>query len=180
MRQTKQISEFFHFRWTIPVLASFAARNGQAKFVTLQKGLGVSRSSLQRTLASLIEMELVRRNAGYGHPMRPEYLLTDSGERVAEASAALMARLEFLGIEDLVLRKWSLPVVRTVNEANGRFNRLKSLVGKVTPRALAQALTDLQAAGLVERELVDGRPPRAEYHLSTEGRRVTDLVAALG
>ena len=180
MTSAQTLIRLLHFRWTVPALAAFAECRGQAKFVTLQRKLGVGRSSLQRTLASLIEAGLVRRNEGYGHPMRPEYLLTDSGRRVAAASAGLMAQLQRLGIQDLALRKWSLPVVHVVERAGGRFNRLRYLLGEITPRALAQALADLQAAGLVERELVDGRPPRAEYRLTDDGRRVTELAIALG
>lgn len=175
----KDLSGLFHFRWSIPTLAAFAAGGNQAKFVALQNRLGASRGSLQRALAALIKAGLVRRNSGYGHPMRPEYLLTASGRTVAEASAALLERIEHLKIADVALKKWSLPVVHAVASAGGRFNRLQAELGGVTPRALAQALRDVQKAGLVERQLIDDSPPRAEYALTNEGHRLTDLAAAL-
>lgn len=169
----------FHFRWSVPTLAAFDALGGQAKFITLQRRLEVSRSSLQRTLAALLAARLVRRNPGYGHPMRPEYLLTSPGRRVAAASAVLLARLERLGILELALRKWSLPVAQALARSGGRFNGLQAELGSVTPRALAQALRDLQEAGLIERRLVDESPPRADYQLTDEGRRVAGLTRAL-
>lgn len=147
--------------------------------MTLQKRLGASRDSLQRALAALILEGLVRRNPGYGHPMRPEYLLTDSGRKVAALSAALVAQIERLGIAEIAWKKWSLPVVHALASAGGRFNRLQAELGGVTPRALAQALRDVERAGLVERLLIDGFPPRAEYALTEEGRRLMDLATAL-
>ncbi len=121
----------------------------------------------------------MRRNPGYGHPMRPEYLLTASGRKVAAPSAALVARIERLGIAEIAWKKWSLPVIHAVVSAGGRFNRLQAELDGVTPRALAQALRDVQKAGLVERLLIDDSPPRAEYELTDEGRRLTDLATAL-
>ena len=49
----------------------------------------------------------------------------------------------------------------------------------MTPRALALALRDVQGVGLVERLLIDESPPRAEYSLTNEGYRLTDLATAL-
>ena len=64
----------------------------KAKFVVLQKRLGISRSSLQRTLRALIDAGLVKKNPGYGHPMRPEYLLTERGAKVGAPAQALIAQ----------------------------------------------------------------------------------------
>ena len=64
-----------HHRWAVPILAVLHREKG-AKFVTLGSRLGVSRDSLRRSLDRLTQQRLVRRNPGYGHPMRPEYVLT--------------------------------------------------------------------------------------------------------
>ena len=44
----------------------------------LQRRLDVTRDSLRRALDALIALGYVRRNEGYGHPLRPEYLITDA------------------------------------------------------------------------------------------------------
>ena len=41
--------------------------------------LGLSRSMLTASLTQLIEAGWLQRNPGHGHPLRPEYVLTDAG-----------------------------------------------------------------------------------------------------
>ncbi len=171
--------ELFHHRWAIPTLATLFELGGGAKFITLQRRLGASRDSLNRTLVALVESRLVARNPGYGHPMRPEYVLTTSGNQVAPACAALVEMLERFGIADVGLKKWSLPVAYALATAGGRFNRARAVLGEITPRALAHALRDLQKAGVVERLLVDENPPRTEYKLTRRGQRLTPMILAL-
>jgi len=83
---------------------------GGAKFITLAHALGVSRASLSATLNHLIALGLVRRNPGHGHPMRPEYLLTDAGAALARHCAALDRPVARNGGPDLAYRKWTLPL----------------------------------------------------------------------
>ena len=178
-RPENPLPGLFHHRWAVPTLAALGALSTGAKFVTLQKSLGASRDSLKRTLAALIESKLVARNPGYGHPMRPEYLLTEAGHQIAPACATLVAKLQRMGIEHGGLKKWSLPVAHALATEGVRFNRVHAALADVTPRALAQALRDLQEMGLVERLLVDGNPPRTEYRLTGRGRRLAPVVVAL-
>lgn len=173
------LSRLFHYRWTVPTLAAFDATDGGAKFVTLRNQVDASRDSLRRTLAALIDAGLITRNPGYGHPMRPEYILTRSGRRLAPACATLLKKLKSLGIEEIALKKWSLPAACALEAAGGRFGRIRAALGEVTPRALAQALRDLQQGGIVERRLVDGYPPYTEYRLTRRGRQLTALVFPL-
>src|SRR4051794_8644501 len=141
----EELISIFHHRWAAPVLAELLRQKG-SRFAALVGTLGVGRESLRRTLDSLIEQGLVARNPGYGHPLRPEYVLTTRGEDAARRCAKLLAA----GDEDVLLRKWSLPVLTAVTQPS-RFSELRAGLPGVTPRALALALKDLQAAGLVER-----------------------------
>ena len=81
----------FHHRWSAPVLAELLRQKG-SRFAALVGTLGVGRESLRRTLDSLLELGLVARNPGYGHPLRPEYVLTRSGEVAARRCAKLLER----------------------------------------------------------------------------------------
>ena len=69
------LTKLVHHRWNIAIVAELHRSNG-AKFVTLANRLELGHSTLKRCLNALIDLGLVRRNPGYGHPLRPEYLLT--------------------------------------------------------------------------------------------------------
>jgi len=166
----------FHFRWSLPVLAELH-RSGGAKFVTLAHRLGVGRETLRRTLDALVESGLVGRNPGYGHPLRPEYVLTARGRRVGPGAARLVELLRAEGLEDVGLKKWSLPVVLELASAR-RFAELRAAL-RVSPRALTLALKELARAGLVERRVHDGFPPSTTYRLTGRARRLRRLAAAL-
>ena len=147
-----------HHRWSLPVLAEIE-RTGGSRFATLAGRLGVTGESLRRTLAYLQQAELVERNPGYGHPLRPEYVLTSTGRTLAPHARRLHAALA--GREDVGLKKWSLPVLAELDRPR-RFSELRSAL-PATPRALALALKDLEGAGLVRRTVTSDRPPQVRY-----------------
>ena len=77
------ISALSRHRWALPILAHLSGTGG-SRFVPLAAALGMSRDALRQTLDSLMALGLVTPNPGYGHPTRPEYILTDEGRRVQE------------------------------------------------------------------------------------------------
>jgi DNA-binding HxlR family transcriptional regulator len=148
--------------------------------VTLAHRVGASRESLRVTLRALLAAGLVRRNPGYGHPLRPEYLLTDRGAALAPGCSELVAMLDALGATDLGLRKWSLPTVLAIAEAgDARFSRLAGDLPGITPRALTLALKELVAGGLVEREVTDGYPPATIYRLAARAAPLVPILRRL-
>jgi len=165
----------FHNRWSVPILAELHRQRG-SRFVTLTRTLGLSRESLRRTLAALIDGGLVGRNPGYGHPLRPEYVLTRAGEALASACGPLVERLQRDDLEDVGLKKWSMPVVYALAEGPRRFSELRERLEGISPRALALALKDLEAAGLVDRRVTDDYPPATVYRLTEAGRPFADLL----
>ena len=151
-------------------------RSGGCKFVTLVNRLSISRDSLRRTLDSLITQGWVIRNPGHGHPMRPEYILTPSGYRLAPWCARVCAVLRVAGIEDLGLRKWSLPIVLTLRRGRKRFSELKSGLPGLTARSLTLALKQLHAAGLIERHVTGEFPPATYYQLTRRMRTLRTVL----
>jgi DNA-binding HxlR family transcriptional regulator len=160
--------DLFHHRWSAPVLAELERQKG-GRFASLSRGLGVGSDSLRRTLDGLFELGLVARNPGYGHPLRPEYVLTELGRDVGRRCRRLVALLD--GHAEVALRKWSLPILVAL-ERPSRFSELRAQLPGITGRALAIALKELGAAGLVERRVEDAYPPTAVYAASAAGRRL--------
>jgi DNA-binding HxlR family transcriptional regulator len=166
----------FHNRWSVPILAELHRQRG-SRFVTLSQLLGLSRESLRRTLVALLDAGLVGRNPGYGHPLRPEYVLTSSGERIAAACRPLVERLRRSDLEEVGLKKWSMPVVYALAERPQRFSALREALEGISPRALTLALKDLEAAGLVDRRVTDDYPPATIYRLTRTGHPLATLLA---
>jgi DNA-binding HxlR family transcriptional regulator len=166
-----ELVAIFHHRWSAPVLAELQRQKG-SRFAALAGTLGVGRESLRRALDSLLALGLVARNPGYGHPLRPEYVLTERGAAVAVRCSELLA----LADDDVLLRKWSLPVIAALARP-ARFSELKASLPGVTPRALALALKDLRAAGLVARRVEDAYPPTAIYAATPRAQRLARIFA---
>jgi DNA-binding HxlR family transcriptional regulator len=145
----------------------------------LSNRLGLGRESLRRTLTALIEAGLVMKNPGYGHPLRPEYVLTERGQAVAPACARLMATLDRLDVNDVGLKKWSMPAVLALAEGECRYSELRKRLPGVTPRALTLALKDLGAAELVERRVTPDYPPATVYGLRPKARPLARILSAL-
>src|SRR6266576_2522363 len=80
---------------------------------------------------------------------------------------------------DLLERRWTVSIIWASHSGAVRFGEFKQALGGIPPATLAARLFELEEAGVLERQLVDARPPRAEYHLTERGRDLRDLVAAL-
>jgi DNA-binding HxlR family transcriptional regulator len=156
----------FHRRWSAPILSEMLVGDthpGGVKFITLARRLKLSRDSLHATLKHLIAHDYVMRNPGYGHPMRPEYLLAESGYRIAPLCQRLLQEARARAWTDLILRKWSMPVLYVIGQGVMRFSELKLALPSITSRALTLSLKQLVAAGLLQREVKASFPPTAVY-----------------
>jgi DNA-binding HxlR family transcriptional regulator len=177
---TVPLARLSHNRWSLPVLAALACtETGGGRLANLTRQLGVSRGSLRRTLASLIEAGLVARNPGHGHPLRPDYVLTRDGRRLAPLCASLLTALDEAGLTDLARSKWPLPILLALAPAPARFSQLRVILAPVTARALTIALKQLESGHLIERAIVGDYPPRAEYRLDSRAHSLTEILERL-
>ena len=81
---------------------------------------------------------------------------------------------------DLLGRRWVLAILWASAEAGAvRFNEFKQALEGIPPRTLAQRLSELEDAGVLERRVLDSRPPRVEYRLTRRGQELRALLEAL-
>ena len=161
------------------MLGKMDGSSGGSRFVVLAHALGASRDSLHSALASLRALQLVVRNPGYGHPLRPEYVLTDSGSGAASACAAYCDAVAAARVERVGFRKWIPALLVALIDGQNRFNRIQLALPGVTPRALTSALRTMDDAGLIQRRIEHSYPPRAEYNLSSAGNRLATAALEL-
>lgn len=79
----------------------------------------------------------------------------------------------------LLERRWTVSILWASHEGASRFNELKQAVGEIPPTTLAQRLVELEQAGVLERNVVDERPPRVEYRLTRRGEELRSVLDAL-
>ncbi|MBI5868181.1 MAG: winged helix-turn-helix transcriptional regulator [candidate division Zixibacteria bacterium] len=178
MRSFLQPADLFHHRWSVPILAELYRSSG-SRFVVMANQLGISPDSLHHTLDALMRHRWIRRNPGYGHPLRPEYILTPTGATLAPGCSRLLKLLQSIEFEEVGLRKWPMPVLLAIQTGRERFSDLKASLRGITSRALTLALKDLQTAGLIERTILDEYPPTTRYKLTGKGRRVGNVLGHL-
>jgi len=124
----------------------------------------------------LIKLELLERNPGYGHPLRPEFRLTSLG-----VSAAAMAnQIESVTAkedQDLLRRSWTLPVLTSLHTPN-HFNDIKRILPSITDRALSQSLKKMEVRNWVSRNVDEtARPPRSIYAAVNTGAAISKVTA---
>jgi len=160
-------------RWLVPLLADLATHKG-ARFVELIHRLGLSRDSCARTLEAATTVGWVQRNHGHGHPLRPEYILTETGAAAAVRAATIAGAQREIGLPPGAATRWGLPLIVGIGAGHDRFNALSRLLPPATPRALSQGLTALGRHGLVTREVLDLRPPASRYDLTRSGKLLAE------
>jgi DNA-binding HxlR family transcriptional regulator len=66
------------------------------------------------------------------------------------------------------------------HEGAVRFNEFRyALDDRISPRTLAMRLSELERAGILERRVIDARPPRVEYSLTEDGQRLKEVLDAV-
>jgi DNA-binding HxlR family transcriptional regulator len=80
---------------------------------------------------------------------------------------------------DLLERRWTLSILYASVDGAARFNEFRAALGRIPPATLAARLTELVDAGLLERRVLDARPPAVEYRLTSRGKRFEPLLREL-
>ncbi|MGI8420659.1 MAG: winged helix-turn-helix transcriptional regulator [Gaiellaceae bacterium] len=86
---------------------------------------------------------------------------------------------EVCSAADLLERRWLLSLLWALDAGLVRFNEFKQALEGIPPRTLTLRLSELEQAGLVDRTVIDARPPRVEYRLTPDGERLGAVVKAV-
>lgn len=95
---------------------------------------------------------------------------------------------KFTHIEDCPIRniisrfsgKWTMLVLCILAEnPTTRFNAIGKAIPDISPKVLSDTLKNLEADGMISRNVYAEIPPRVEYSLSPLGESVMPLIANL-
>lgn len=159
-------------RWSLRILALLNQEVPARQAPLLAKLDGVGRTAFAQSLRHLIDLGLLERTPGHGHPLRPEFRLTPMGKTISP----MAERIEKISLSDdarsCLRHNWSLPIV-AASPQPVRFSALRTTLAPITDRALSQSLGRLHAEHLIARSVyVHTRPPKTTY-------QITDLAVPL-
>ena len=80
---------------------------------------------------------------------------------------------------DLIGNKWKLLIVRDLTAGTRRFGQLRRSIGGISQKVLTQNLRDMEAHGLVLRQVYAEVPPRVEYSLTELGKSLNPILDAM-
>ncbi|KAA8815323.1 transcriptional regulator [Bifidobacterium callitrichos] len=79
----------------------------------------------------------------------------------------------------LISDKWKILIIRDLLDGTKRFSELRRSIGHISQKVLTANLRQMEADGLVHREVYAEVPPRVEYSLTDTGRSLEIVINAL-
>ncbi len=76
----------------------------------------------------------------------------------------------------LITGRWKILILRELFEGIQRFNQLQRTLTGITHKVLTQQLRELEADGIVHREVYAEVPPRVEYSLTPLGESLKPII----
>ncbi|MDH2423876.1 helix-turn-helix domain-containing protein [Sphaerisporangium sp. TRM90804] len=81
---------------------------------------------------------------------------------------------------DVIGGRWKTSILWALDEGACRFGELRRRLPGVTEKVLASHLREMEADGIVHREVYEEVPPRVEYSLTPLGISLNQALAPLG
>ncbi len=80
---------------------------------------------------------------------------------------------------ELIGRRWTGAIVRVLMGGRLRYCQIRGAIPEVSDRMLSERLKQLEAAGIVRRQVTPDTPVRVEYELTQKGRGLEQALAAV-
>lgn len=82
-------------------------------------------------------------------------------------------------VVDLLGNKWSILVLRELFTGSRRTHELLAALPGISTKTLMIRLRELEENGLIDRQVFAEVPPHVEYSLTSKGRQIQPVMAAL-
>jgi DNA-binding HxlR family transcriptional regulator len=80
---------------------------------------------------------------------------------------------------DIIGGKWSMPIIYVLSKGKMRFKELERSIEGINTRMLVKELKNMEANGIVTREVFATVPPTVEYTLTVKGEKLLPSIASL-
>jgi DNA-binding HxlR family transcriptional regulator len=79
----------------------------------------------------------------------------------------------------LLGKRWSTLIVSAMLDGKTRFSDIRDAVAPISDTLLSERLKQLEADGIIRREVTPTTPVLIEYHLTDEGRDLEGVIEEL-
>jgi len=80
---------------------------------------------------------------------------------------------------DVIGGKWAMPIIYNLSKGKLRFKEIERAVEGINTRMLVKELKNLEANGIITREVFATVPPTVEYALTSKGDKLFPIIKSL-
>ena len=99
--------------------------------------------------------------------------MKDNKLKISEKTCSLRDVLDIIG------GKWSMPIIYILSKGKMRFKELERSVEGINTRMLVKELKNMEANGIITREVFATVPPTVEYTLTLKGEKLLPRIVSL-
>ena len=99
--------------------------------------------------------------------------MTENKINVTEKNCTLKEVLDIIG------GKWAMPMIYILSKGKMRFKELERSVQGINTRMLVKELKNMEANGIITREVFATVPPTVEYTLTNKGEKLLPSIISL-
>lgn len=93
--------------------------------------------------------------------------------KISEKTCSLRDVLDIIG------GKWSMPIIYRLSKGKMRFKELERSIEGINTRMLVKELKNMEANGIVTRNVFATVPPTVEYTLTAKGAKLLPSIKSL-
>ncbi len=80
---------------------------------------------------------------------------------------------------DIIGGKWAMPIIYILSKGKMRFKELERSIEGINTRMLVKELKNMEANGILNREIFATVPPMVEYTLTEKGKKLLPSIESL-
>ncbi len=80
---------------------------------------------------------------------------------------------------DVIGGKWAMPIIYNLSKGKMRFKEIERTIEGINTRMLVKELKNLEANGIITREVFATVPPTVEYALTKKGDKLLPSIKSL-
>ncbi|MEY3437513.1 MAG: hypothetical protein RL265_98 [Bacteroidota bacterium] len=92
---------------------------------------------------------------------------------ISEKSCSLKEVLDIIG------GKWAMPIIYILSKGKMRFKEIERSIEGINTRMLVKELKNMEANGIITREVFATVPPTVEYTLTAKGQKLLPSIISL-